>query len=178
MSSRGKYRLCPEFVHYGEERRREIVSVFEKAKLPRSLSQSSHSVSVGDNSGPSSAVHLSIIAEDSGISAIPYLQCGTKLLSQQNGITAAPGNGELMNFLQWYIKSGQTTNISALALSGLPCSKPKRQRSKVPPTAPDNYVIRPGLVSISSGNAPIVQVSEHHQPLNASTTISEPHTLM
>ena len=45
----------------------------------------------------------------------------------------------------------------------------------MPPTSPDNYTFRPGLVSISSGNAvmsPIVQVSEHHQPLNVSTTIS------
>lgn len=28
-------------------------------------------------------------------------------------------NGDLMNFLQWYIKSGQTPNISMLALSGI-----------------------------------------------------------
>ena len=70
---------------------------------------------------------------------------------------------------------------SALGLSGLPHSrsqkggKPKRQRSKVPPTIPDNYTLCPGLVSISSGNAvlsPIVQVSEPHQPLNVSTTVS------
>ena len=80
--------------------------------------------------------------------------------------------------MKWYNKSGQ--NISALGFSGLPRGrgqkggKPKRQRSKVPPT-PDNYTLRPGLVSISSGNAvmsPIVQVSEHYQPLNVSTTIS------
>ena len=41
-------------------------------------------------------------------------------------------------------------------------------------TAPDNFTYHPGLVSISSENAvqPIVQSSEHHQPVNVSTTIS------
>ena len=38
------------------EQRREIVSTFEEAKLSRSLSQSTHSVSDCDNSGPSSTV--------------------------------------------------------------------------------------------------------------------------
>ena len=245
LSGRGKFRFCPEFAHYGvpspvwikmrAEQRHEIVSTFEKAKLPRSLSQSTHSVS---DCSPSSTVYLSISAEDSGISTIPLVTLSamwdkaSELLSQENGITPAPGNdtkarivlsysqntphhicshsdsqylcgshciqwmssqicshtltvaehnGDLMNFLQWYNKSGQNPNISALGFSGLPRGrgqkggKPKRQRSKVPPTTPDNYTLRPGLVSISSGNAvmsPIVQVSEHHQPLNVSTTIS------
>lgn len=46
LSGRGMYRLCPEFSHYGvssqvwvkmrAEQRRDIVTSFEKAKLPRS----------------------------------------------------------------------------------------------------------------------------------------------
>lgn len=217
------------------EQRCEIVGTFEKAKLPRSLSQSTDSVSVCDNSGPSSTVHLSISAEDSGICTVPLVTLSamwdkaSELLSQENGIILAPGdntkarmvlsysqntphpvrshsdgrylceshciqwmssqicshtlavaehNGDLMNFLQWYIKSGQNPNISALGLSGLPRGrgqkggKPKRQRSKVPPTTPDNYTLRPGLVSGNAVMSPIVQVSEQHQPLNVSTTIS------
>ena len=86
-----------------------------------------------------------------------------------------------MNFLQWYNKSGQNPNISALGFSGLPRGrgqkggKPKRQRSKVPPITPENYTpcrigfnFKSGYAVMSS----IVQVSEHHQPLNVSTTIS------
>ena len=80
------------------EQRREIVSTFEKAKLLRSLSQSTHSVSECDNSSPSSTVYLSISAEDSGISTIPLVTLSamwdkaSELLSQENGITPAPGN--------------------------------------------------------------------------------------
>ena len=95
-------------------------------------------------------------------------------------LAEAEHNGDLVSFLQWYINSGQTPNISTLALSGLPRGrgqkggKPKRQRSKVTSTALDNFTVRPGLVSIPSESAaqqPLVQVSEH-QPLNVSTTIS------
>ena len=35
-------------------------------------------------------------------------------------LAVAERNCELMTFLQWYIKSGKTPNISTLALSGLP----------------------------------------------------------
>ena len=92
-------------------------------------------------------------------------------------LAVAKHNGDLMNFLQWHIKSGQTPNIFTLALSGLPLrrgqkgGKSKRQRSKVTSAAPDNFTLRPGLESISSESA-TVQGLEHHQPLYVSTTIS------
>ena len=66
----------------------------------------------------------------------------------------------VMTFLQWYIKSGKTPNLSTLALSGLPRrrgqkgGKPKRQRSKITSLAPDNFTLRPGLVSVLSRNVP------------------------
>ena len=56
LSGHGMYRLCPELPHYGvssqvwmkmrAEQRRDIVTTFEKARLPKSPpSQSSNSVS-------------------------------------------------------------------------------------------------------------------------------------
>ena len=245
LSGSGMYRLCPEFSHYGvssqvwvkmrTEQRRDIVTSFEKAKLPRSPPSQSIPSVCGDTD-PSSKVTLSISAEDSGIVCIPLVTLSgmwdkaSELLSKENGITAAPGSdpkarmvlsysqdtphhicshsgqypcdshcpqwissqicshtlavakhNDLMNFLQWYVKSGQTPNLSTLSLSGLPRGrgqkggKPKRQRSKVTPAAPDNFTVRPGIASTSSETSaqqPIVHVSEHHQPLNVSTTIS------
>ena len=67
FSGHGMYRLCPEFSHYGvssqiwvkmrTEQRRDIVTSFERAKLPGSPpSQSIPSVS-GDT-GPSSKATL------------------------------------------------------------------------------------------------------------------------
>ena len=183
------------------EQRREVVSAFEKAKLPRTSQQSSGACdSYSDLSTEANLSILSVSAEDSGISSIPLVTLSamwdktSELLSKENGIPAVPGNdpksrmvvsysqicshtiavaeqnGELMNFLQWYVKSGQTPNLSTVALSGLSRGRGQkggRQRSKVKTTAPENYSLQPGLVSTTAESAspvPVVQVSECYQP--------------
>ena len=87
----GHYRLCTNAAHYGvptqswakmtAEQRREVVSAFDKAKLPRRAeSQIGESPtfkpdhpgngSIGGCNGP---VSLSASADDSGITSIPLV---------------------------------------------------------------------------------------------------------
>lgn len=94
-------------------------------------------------------------------------------------LAVAEQNSELLNFLEWYVKLGQGPNLSSLGLSGLPKGRgqkggrPKRQRARSTTPAPDNYSVRPGLVSITataeSGSitqAPLLQVSSCQQPVS------------
>ena len=71
-------------------------------------------------------------------------------------LAVAEENRELLKFLEWYVKQGQGPNLSSLGLSGLPKGrgqkggKPERQRARSTTPAPDNYSVRPGLVSITA----------------------------
>jgi len=68
-------------------------------------------------------------------------------------LAVAEQNGELLKFLQWYVKLGQGPNLSSIALSGLPKGRgqkggrPKRLRARSSNPFPDNYTLRPGLAS-------------------------------
>ena len=96
-------------------------------------------------------------------------------------IAAAEQNQELLEFLEWYVKLGQAPNLSSLALSGLPKGRgqkggrAKRQRSRSTTPGPDNYSLRPGLVSITAAaesgsvtQVPFLQVSSCQQPVSVS----------
>jgi len=220
LSGCGQFRLCTDVAYYGvptpswvkmsAERRREVVSMFDKAKLPNRAATQETGLERSDSftgTSTSEAV-LSVSAEDSGIVSIPLVTLtsmwnkASQLLSTTNGITPAPGvdskarmvishsqvaphhvrscsdgrylcdsnclqwmssqvcshtlavaeqNGELLKFLQWYVKLGQGPNFSSIALSGLPKGRgqkggrPKRQRAKSSNPVPDNYTLRPGL---------------------------------
>ena len=102
-------------------------------------------------------------------------------------IAVAEQNSELLKFLEWYVKLGQGPNLSFLGLSGLPKGRgqkggrPKRQRARSTTPAPDNYSLRPGLVSIKataeSGSitqAPLLEVSGYQQPVSVSRSAHSP----
>ena len=112
LSGRGQFRLCPEVAHYGvpsqswmkmtAEQRREVVSAFDKAKLPRIAVQTEEnhveSCTTSDLLAFEPEASLSISAEDSGIVSIPLVTLSgmwdkaSELLSTKNSITPAPGN--------------------------------------------------------------------------------------
>ena len=64
-------------------------------------------------------------------------------------LVAAEVNGELLQFLQWYVQSNQEPNITKLANMGLPSGRgrkggvPKRKRGKSKADTPDIIVKRP-----------------------------------
>ena len=68
-------------------------------------------------------------------------------------IAVSKHNHELIGFLDWYVISGHTPNLSFIAFSGLPRGRgqkggrPQRQRTTTDLPLPDNYSVRPGLVS-------------------------------
>ena len=67
-------------------------------------------------------------------------------------IAVSEHNDELIGFLDWYVRSGHTPNLSSIAFSGLPKGRghkggrPKRQRTRTDLPLPDNYSVRPGLM--------------------------------
>ena len=83
LSGRGKYRLCQDVRHYGvptqswgkmtPEQRREIVSTFDSARLPRRAQTADQpSIPIAGNTSETEAI-LSISAEDSGIDSVPLV---------------------------------------------------------------------------------------------------------
>ena len=68
-------------------------------------------------------------------------------------IAVSEHKDELIGFLDWYVRSGHTPNLSSIAFSGLPKGRgqkggrPKRQRTRTDIPLPDNYSVRPGLMS-------------------------------
>ena len=170
LSGRGCYRLCPEFSHYGvssltwvkmrPEQRRDIVTSFEKAKLPWSPLLLLRMIIRWMMMSVNQIYPLSQLGGLwNNVHSVGYPVCNVgqgfriaiKRKWNYHSSAVAERNCELMTFLQWYIKSGTTPNISTLALSGLPRGrgqkggKPKRQRSKITSSAPDNFTLRPGL---------------------------------
>ena len=115
LSGRGQYRLCTNADHYGvptqswakmtAEQRREVVSAFDKAKLPRRAESQTEESSTfepdhpdnGSTGGCKRPVLLSVSAEDSGIVSIPLVTLNamwhkaSELLSDPEAITPAPG---------------------------------------------------------------------------------------
>lgn len=107
-------------------------------------------------------------------------------------LAVAERNGDLLKFLEWYVKHGQRPNLSTLGLSGCPKGRgqkggrPKRQRAKSSTPGPDNYSLRPGLVSITANaergaiaqltQAPFLQVSSCQQPVSVSVS-GHPHSV-
>ena len=109
LSGRGQYRLLPIVSHYGvptqswikmtPEQRREVVTAFENAKLPRNSSyqMEENLESAVDTSSFQAETILSVSAEDSGIISIPLVTLSgmwnkaSELLSTENAITPAPG---------------------------------------------------------------------------------------
>ena len=244
LSGRGQFRLCSDFSHYGvstqvwvkmtSQQRRDIVSTFENAKLPRLQNAKDRPESIATPS--SSGTILSVSAEDSGITSIPLVTLtsmwnkASELISTPNGITPAPGDDlkarmvlsrsqvvphyvrsssygrymcdkncpqwissqicshtiavaeqskELLQFLQWYVSSGQRPNLSAISLSGLPKGRGQKggklKQKRVRPTtpAPDNYTLRPGLASAVPENftgldMPCSSQLQYNQPFSVS----------
>ena len=68
-------------------------------------------------------------------------------------LTVAEQNKELLQFLQWYVASGQGPNLGCIGLSGLPKGRgqkrgrPKQKRTRSLTPGPDNYTLQPGLAS-------------------------------
>ena len=87
-------------------------------------------------------------------------------------LVAAEVNGELLQFLQWYVRSNQEPNITKLAHVGLPSGRgrkggiPKRKRSKTPAYTPGIVVPRPATVS-TAGNVSqrLAAVSSAHSSM-------------
>ena len=112
LSGCGQYRLCPDVAHYGvptqswvkmtAEQRCEVVSAFEKTKLPRrAITQTEENVESSITSNMLSSkteASLSICAQDSGIISIPLVTLtvmwnkASEMLSTENAITPAPVN--------------------------------------------------------------------------------------
>ena len=109
LSGRGQVRLCTDVAHFGvptplwvkmsAEQRREVVSMFDKAKLPNRAATQETGLERSDSftGMPTSEAVLSVSAEDSGIVSIPLVTLtsmwnkASQLLSTTNGITPAPG---------------------------------------------------------------------------------------
>ena len=91
-------------------------------------------------------------------------------------LAVAEQNDELLQFLQWYVTTGQGPNLSAIGLTGLPKGrgqkggrpKPTKVRSNTP--APDNYTLRPGLASTSSfpETSPCSSQHQYNRPVSVS----------
>ena len=105
LSGRGQFRLCHDVSHgvstqvwvkMTTQQRREAVSAFENAQLPttQSADKGPSSISII----PSSQAVLSVTAEDSVITSIPFVTLmfmwnkAADLLSASNVITPAPGD--------------------------------------------------------------------------------------
>ena len=191
LSGRGQYRLCPDFAHYGvptqswikmtAEQRREVVSAFEKAKLPRRAApqtgENPYSSTASDTLASEAKTSLSIAAEDSGIISIPLVTLSamwnkaTELFSTQNAITPAPGNDSKAKMVL-----SRTQNLPHL--SG-PCPLsfcPSTLLTSALWQATEGYVGKVWSLAVfnipvtagSITQAPLLQVSSCQQPLSVS----------
>ena len=113
LSGRGQYRLNPEFAHYGvstqewikmrTDQRQQVLEIFQKATLPvhaqtSSVPEPEEVPAVG--LAQSQDRHMSIRAEDSGITTIPHVTLDAlwvkaeQILQSVNAITPAPGENK------------------------------------------------------------------------------------
>ena len=107
LSGRGRYRLNPVFSHYGvptsdwmrmrSDQRQQVLHNFEKAALPvRAMTTKKPLEPEGVI--PTASRHLSISAEDAGITTIPLVTLdgmrskAEQILRSDNAITRAPGS--------------------------------------------------------------------------------------
>ena len=110
LSGRGQYRLCAQYSFLSAsilewskmrpEQRKKLITDFDSSSLRSSGKTKAIAAAVSQSSetGSTTPSYLSIDAEDSGIETLPLvtLQCmwekASKLLTMDNGITAAPSN--------------------------------------------------------------------------------------
>ena len=110
LSGRGQYRLCPQYSHLSTsilewskmrpEQRKNIISDLDSSLLrpDRTDKVEGSAVSQDTQSSKTSPSYLSVDAEDSGIETLPLVtlqgmwEKASKLLTMDNGITAAPSD--------------------------------------------------------------------------------------